>query len=220
VRRRSFVAADARYRTALVGHVATLREINQDEDIFEWVRDNHDPADRDVEGFDDDSAATILEHRGGRINGLDQPVRLVSLLRREHDFCGAMCQSEACCTDLVVAPTKFVPEYAAVEVESRVEVRNRNGDGVDGLKKWCRAHPLTMPALGRSCDARTERSAHGPRSAHPPRELDDDAVPSDHDQRGAGDQHDERHVHPPKHEARHNTNSREHAADPHHAHVG
>ncbi len=50
--------------------------------------------------------------------------------------------------------------------------------------------------------------------------LGGDAVPSDNDQRGSGEQHDYRHIQPPEHEARHGTDSREYAADPHQAHVG
>ncbi len=37
-----------------------------------------------------------------------------------------MCQSEFGCADLVVPPTKFVPENGSIEIESRVEVRNRD----------------------------------------------------------------------------------------------
>ena len=91
-----------------------------------------------------DPATTIPKCRRGFINRLDEPVRFIALLGREDDFGVALRQGKAGLPDLVVSPNEFTSERDSVGVESRVEVRDRNRDGVDGLKNWSGADALSL----------------------------------------------------------------------------
>ena len=126
----------AGHGTVVVGGVATLRELQQDQHVLKRIGDDDDPADRDVERLDHDRAAGVAEPRRRSRDRLDQPVRFVGLLRGEHDLGLAVGQREPDLTDGVVPPAQFVPEHAAVEVEAGVEVGNRDRDRVDGLQQW------------------------------------------------------------------------------------
>jgi hypothetical protein len=120
--------------TRTVRDVPPSGQVEQDQGVPERVRYDRDPADRDVERAGQHLTARSLDGLGRFVSGINQPVRLIPLLRCQVDLGVAAGQAEPSLPDLLGAPAQFVTERIAVETQASVEVRNRDGDCVDLLE--------------------------------------------------------------------------------------
>ncbi len=130
----------------VVCDIQTFGEIHQNQGVAEWVKDDGHSADWDVGRF----GYNLPTRRHNDSNRLDdisnEPVWLIPKFGAQDNLGLAVGHGQGSLTDGIVAPAQTMPETIAVEPQTRVKIRDRNGHRINLLKQTPR-HPPSLSGL-------------------------------------------------------------------------